>query len=88
MGISKRTKEETTEPQDKKKKKKKRRISRGEEGATNNEKEEESSKEPVLPWMRSPVDVGSIDECPLNLLPFLDPRYSSIFLLHLAIDII
>ncbi|XP_058189820.1 DEAD-box ATP-dependent RNA helicase 1-like, partial [Rhododendron vialii] len=29
---------------------------------------------PVLPWMRSPIDVTLIDECPLNLLPFLAPR--------------
>ncbi|CAL5428322.1 unnamed protein product [Camellia sinensis] len=29
---------------------------------------------PVLPWMRSPIDVSLFDECPLNLLPFLDPR--------------
>ncbi|GMP93463.1 hypothetical protein CsSME_00043282 [Camellia sinensis var. sinensis] len=31
---------------------------------------------PVLLWMRSPIDVSLFDECPLNLLPFLDPRYS------------
>ncbi|KAF5939259.1 hypothetical protein HYC85_023518 [Camellia sinensis] len=30
---------------------------------------------PVLPWMRSPIDVSLFDECPLNLLPFLDPRF-------------
>ncbi|XP_059623683.1 DEAD-box ATP-dependent RNA helicase 1 isoform X2 [Cornus florida] len=29
---------------------------------------------PVLPWMRSPVDVSVCEECALNLLPFLDPR--------------
>ncbi|CAL5430654.1 unnamed protein product [Camellia sinensis] len=29
---------------------------------------------PVLPWMRSPIDVSLFDECPLNLLPFLDRR--------------
>ncbi|GMP93462.1 hypothetical protein CsSME_00043282 [Camellia sinensis var. sinensis] len=29
---------------------------------------------PVLLWMRSPIDVSLFDECPLNLLPFLDPR--------------
>ncbi|KAL7212508.1 hypothetical protein ACSBR2_015240 [Camellia fascicularis] len=29
---------------------------------------------PVLPWMRTPIDVTLFHECPLNLLPFLDPR--------------
>ncbi|XP_039127177.1 LOW QUALITY PROTEIN: DEAD-box ATP-dependent RNA helicase 1 [Dioscorea cayenensis subsp. rotundata] len=29
---------------------------------------------PVLPWMRSPVDIDHFDECPLGLLPCLDPR--------------
>ncbi|PSS28920.1 DEAD-box ATP-dependent RNA helicase [Actinidia chinensis var. chinensis] len=29
---------------------------------------------PVLPWMRSPIDVGAFDDCLLPLLPFLDPR--------------
>lgn len=29
---------------------------------------------PVLPWMRSPIDVSDFEECPLNLLPSLDPR--------------
>ncbi|KAL6991543.1 DEAD-box ATP-dependent RNA helicase 1 [Sarracenia purpurea var. burkii] len=29
---------------------------------------------PVLPWMRNPIDVSLFDECPINLLPFLDPR--------------
>lgn len=28
----------------------------------------------VLPWMRSPVDVGSFNKCPLTQLPFLHPR--------------
>ncbi|KVH91320.1 DNA/RNA helicase, DEAD/DEAH box type, N-terminal [Cynara cardunculus var. scolymus] len=28
----------------------------------------------VLPWMRSPVDVGSFKKCPLTQLPFLHPR--------------
>lgn len=30
---------------------------------------------PVLPWMRSPVDFSLFEECPLDLLPFLDSRY-------------
>ncbi|CAI0544923.1 unnamed protein product, partial [Linum tenue] len=29
---------------------------------------------PVLPWMRQPVDVSHCEECPLDLLPCLDPR--------------
>ncbi|GMH27703.1 hypothetical protein Nepgr_029546 [Nepenthes gracilis] len=29
---------------------------------------------PVLPWMRSPVDISLFEECPLNLLPSLDSR--------------
>ncbi|KAJ8442619.1 hypothetical protein Cgig2_008395 [Carnegiea gigantea] len=29
---------------------------------------------PVLPWMRSPVDISLLEECPLSLLPVLDPR--------------
>ncbi|XP_077221134.1 RNA helicase 1 isoform X2 [Tasmannia lanceolata] len=37
---------------------------------------EDSKKKnvPVLPWMRCPVDVSLFEECPLKLLPFLDPR--------------
>lgn len=44
---------------------------------------EEASKQnkkqsvPVLPWMRTPIDVSLFDECPLSTLPFLDPRYFS-----------
>ncbi|CAH9144664.1 unnamed protein product [Cuscuta epithymum] len=34
----------------------------------------DKNKVPVLPWMRNPVDISVIDECPLNHLPFLDPR--------------
>ncbi|KAK4761403.1 hypothetical protein SAY87_029287 [Trapa incisa] len=29
---------------------------------------------PVLPWMRSPVDVSLLEECQLHRLPFIDPR--------------
>uniref|UniRef100_A0A2N9GT07 ATP-dependent RNA helicase n=1 Tax=Fagus sylvatica TaxID=28930 RepID=A0A2N9GT07_FAGSY len=29
---------------------------------------------PVLPWMRSPVDVSLFEDSPLHLLPYLDPR--------------
>ncbi|XP_027153473.1 DEAD-box ATP-dependent RNA helicase 1 [Coffea eugenioides] len=29
---------------------------------------------PVLPWMRDPIDITTFDQCPLKLLPFLDPR--------------
>ena len=40
------------------------------------QREQEKKKAvPVLPWMRSPVDVSLSDECSLNHLPFLDPRY-------------
>lgn len=31
--------------------------------------------EPVLPWMRKPIDASLLDSCPLSLLPMLDPRY-------------
>ncbi|XP_043694001.1 DEAD-box ATP-dependent RNA helicase 1 isoform X1 [Telopea speciosissima] len=31
-------------------------------------------KVPVLPWMRNPIDVSLFEECPLTLLPCLDPR--------------
>ncbi|RAL39307.1 hypothetical protein DM860_002840 [Cuscuta australis] len=44
------------------------------EEATEQKKKSETNKVPVLPWMRSPVDISVIDECPLNHLPFLDPR--------------
>ncbi|CAM8964656.1 unnamed protein product [Rhodiola kirilowii] len=29
---------------------------------------------PVLPWMRNPTDVTSLDRCPLDELPLIDPR--------------
>ncbi|KAL6201181.1 hypothetical protein ACLB2K_024896 [Fragaria x ananassa] len=29
---------------------------------------------PVLPWMRTPIEVSALDEKPLSLLPRLDPR--------------
>ncbi|KAK9127200.1 hypothetical protein Syun_015997 [Stephania yunnanensis] len=37
------------------------------------EDEKGSRNVPVLPWMRSPIDVGVFDECPLSLLPCLHP---------------
>lgn len=49
---------------------------------------------PVLPWMRSPVDVSQIEECPLEILPLLHPRLkvalqnmgvSSLFPVQLAV---
>ncbi|XP_050944493.1 DEAD-box ATP-dependent RNA helicase 1 isoform X2 [Cucumis melo] len=49
---------------------------------------------PVLPWMRSPVDVSLIEECPLEILPMLDHRLkvalqnmgiSSLFPVQLAV---
>lgn len=36
--------------------------------------ESRSKSVPVLPWMRNPVDVEHFDECPLVLVPRLDPR--------------
>ncbi|KAG8637462.1 DEAD-box ATP-dependent RNA helicase 1 isoform X1 [Manihot esculenta] len=39
--------------------------------------EESTSKEksvPVLPWMRSPVDISQFEDCPFDLIPCLDPR--------------
>ncbi|XP_031097808.1 DEAD-box ATP-dependent RNA helicase 1 [Ipomoea triloba] len=44
------------------------------EEATEQKKKSEKNRVPVLPWMRNPVDISVIDECPLNNLPFLDPR--------------
>lgn len=41
------------------------------------EKEMEEPKKrsvPVLPWMRTPVDISLIQQCPLEILPCLDPR--------------
>ncbi|KAH9666116.1 DEAD-box ATP-dependent RNA helicase 1 [Citrus sinensis] len=37
---------------------------------------EEAKKKsvPILPWMRSPVDVSLFEDCPLDHLPCLDPR--------------
>lgn len=32
------------------------------------------SNEPVLPWMRKPIDVSLLESCPLSVLPLLDPR--------------
>jgi len=31
---------------------------------------------PVLPWMRNPVDITTFEQCSVDLLPFIDPRYS------------
>ncbi|KAK9127198.1 hypothetical protein Syun_015995 [Stephania yunnanensis] len=43
------------------------------------EDEKGSRNVPVLPWMRSPIDVGVFDECPLSLLPCLHPGYLFFF---------
>lgn len=52
------------------------------------------SAAPVLPWMRDPIDITTFDQCPLKLLPFLDPRLeealqkmgiSSLFPVQLAV---
>lgn len=49
---------------------------------------------PVLPWMRSPIDVSLFEECPLHLFPCLDPRlevalknlgFSSLFPVQVAV---
>nr|XP_010920814.1 DEAD-box ATP-dependent RNA helicase 1 isoform X1 [Elaeis guineensis] len=34
----------------------------------------QAKRVPHLPWMRNPVDIDLCEECPLGLLPFLDPR--------------
>ncbi|KAH9318259.1 hypothetical protein KI387_020028, partial [Taxus chinensis] len=34
----------------------------------------EQKKEPVLPWMRQPVEVDLLEQSPLELVPCLDPR--------------
>ncbi|KAG4146310.1 hypothetical protein ERO13_D05G149000v2 [Gossypium hirsutum] len=49
---------------------------------------------PILPWMRSPVDVNQFEACALNLVPCLDPRlevaldkmgFSSLFPVQVAV---
>ncbi|KAK2987045.1 hypothetical protein RJ640_004771 [Escallonia rubra] len=45
-----------------------------EEPTEQSNKNDTKKSVPVLPWMRSPVDVSLIDECPLGHVPFLDPR--------------
>ncbi|XP_039054132.1 DEAD-box ATP-dependent RNA helicase 1-like [Hibiscus syriacus] len=49
---------------------------------------------PILPWMRSPIDVSQFEDCPLNLVPCLDPRlevalekmgFSSLFPVQVAV---
>lgn len=37
--------------------------------------EDKKSNIPVLPWMRSPIDVDSIPKCPLDQVPLLDSKY-------------
>lgn len=39
-----------------------------------NEDDDKQKSIPVLPWMRTPIDVSALDEKPLPLLPCLDPR--------------
>ncbi|XP_074269593.1 DEAD-box ATP-dependent RNA helicase 1 [Silene latifolia] len=50
--------------------------------------------EPVLAWMRKPVNINLVDESPIALLPFLDPRlqealkkmgFSSLFPVQVAV---
>ncbi|CAA2984515.1 DEAD-box ATP-dependent RNA helicase 1 [Olea europaea subsp. europaea] len=36
--------------------------------------EQKKTSVPILPWMRNPIDNRLYEECPLNFLPFLDPR--------------
>ncbi|PIN07106.1 DEAD-box ATP-dependent RNA helicase [Handroanthus impetiginosus] len=49
---------------------------------------------PVIPWMRDPVDISLSDSCPLDSLPFLEPRlkralhrvgYNSLFPVQVAV---
>lgn len=61
-------------------KQKKRKRSIEEDEATGQKKKNKVNTEPVLPWMRSPVDIGLLQECPLNLLPSLDPRLEAALL--------
>ncbi|KAG7034739.1 hypothetical protein SDJN02_04469, partial [Cucurbita argyrosperma subsp. argyrosperma] len=37
---------------------------------------------PVLPWMRSPVDVSLFEECLFEILPLLDPPANFLFILN------
>lgn len=39
--------------------------------------EEKKNNIPVLPWMRSPVDVDSIPKCPLDEVPLLDSKLTA-----------
>ncbi|KAJ9548828.1 hypothetical protein OSB04_021371 [Centaurea solstitialis] len=45
-----------------------------EEEEAREQKKVSRKKVAVLPWMRSPVDVGSLNKSPLTHLPFLHPR--------------
>ncbi|KAF5752723.1 DEAD-box ATP-dependent RNA helicase 1 isoform X2 [Tripterygium wilfordii] len=58
------------------------------------EKAKKKKNVPVLPWMRSPIDVGQFEERPLHLIPCLDPRlklalqnmgFSSLFPVQVAV---
>lgn len=58
------------------------------------EQKKKQKKVAVLPWMRSPVDVSLFEECPLSLVPCLDPRlkmslqnmgFSSLFPVQVAV---
>ncbi|KAH9621302.1 hypothetical protein KSS87_021778 [Heliosperma pusillum] len=55
---------------------------------------EAQKSEPVLAWMRNPVNINLVEESPLALLPFLDPRlvealkqmgFSSLFPVQVAV---
>ncbi|KAF4363098.1 hypothetical protein F8388_013462 [Cannabis sativa] len=58
------------------------------------QEQKKQSKVPILPWMRSPVDVTLFEQSPLALLPCLDPRlmealqdmgFSSLFPVQVAV---
>lgn len=44
------------------------------EGELSSPPHQQAKRVPVLPWMRSPVDIEQFQACPLPLLPGLDPR--------------
>lgn len=43
---------------------------------------------PVLPWMRSPAEIGLLQPLPLGQVPLLDPRYAKLVLLYYFFNIL
>ncbi|GAB2228705.1 hypothetical protein Drorol1_Dr00022828, partial [Drosera rotundifolia] len=50
------------------------------------ETEAEPKKQPVLAWIRNPVDCTQFNDCPLDLVPRLDPRLAEVLKTKLGIS--